>query len=309
MKTLNLQTNDGAQITAYTFAPILKKGSPKVLITAMLHGDESTAKKVAQALIEKLKNEKLIGTVTIIPKVNEAAAKIGSRRHPEDDKDLNRQFKNIKNKTASNHLADELMKLAEDYDYGVDLHVFPGEHSPVVTVCVARGDEKVQAEAERLQEIVGPDVIWKLDPFKGETEKFGTLMGYLLNKGKPAFGIEMPPEDLVLDRQLEKIVNGLIKLLIEVKIIEGTKPQTTKNIPRMKRQLLKIEEPGRFVPATTKLLKPVSKGQVMGTFYPERTNKPVEIVSPFSGPLMTIAQDGPVTVGEKFIAVGLQLSW
>lgn len=100
---------------------------PSLLITAGVHGGENTPVQVAFELIDYFKNENnLHGKVTIIPIVNVEGYVKQLRESPSDKKNINASGNNGNGKIAkythSDAVADELIDIAKNHDYYLDLH-------------------------------------------------------------------------------------------------------------------------------------------------------------------------------------------
>ena len=98
------------------------QSNPSIVITAALHGNEQTATYVADLLINRLENEKILGNCRIIHVCNETAFKNRQRRAPEDNEDLNRVFPGNLEGTFSERLASKIWEETKDFDYILDLH-------------------------------------------------------------------------------------------------------------------------------------------------------------------------------------------
>lgn len=82
------------ELTVLTRTPLAASApqDPVVVVTANLHGDECTGIGVCLALAESLEAELLRGTVHLYPSLNPEGLERRTRRHPDDDVDLNRLF-------------------------------------------------------------------------------------------------------------------------------------------------------------------------------------------------------------------------
>lgn len=99
-------------------------GSPRVLITAGLHGGEVTGQYVAFRLIASLSGLRHdpSGEILVLPRCNPSAFRRLARTSPFDELDMNRIFPGDARGTPTQALAAEIWGLAQEADYIVDLH-------------------------------------------------------------------------------------------------------------------------------------------------------------------------------------------
>ncbi|MEW4454300.1 succinylglutamate desuccinylase/aspartoacylase family protein [Bremerella sp. JC817] len=95
---------------------------PTVWVSAAVHGDELNGVEIARLLAEKLKPNKLFGTLIIAPMVNGFGV-INQSRYLPDRRDLNRSFPGSKTGSLASRLARLLMtEVVQRCQYGIDLH-------------------------------------------------------------------------------------------------------------------------------------------------------------------------------------------
>ena len=105
-------------LKAYHFG----QGTPSLVITAGIHGNEQTGMYAAELIAQRLQQEEVLGRVSIYPLCNPTASKARERKAPEDHLDLNRIFPGDPHGSHSQQLASEIWRLTEGYDYVLDLH-------------------------------------------------------------------------------------------------------------------------------------------------------------------------------------------
>lgn len=96
---------------------------PRLLITAGVHGDEFEPMAAVQSLADELrdKNDKIRGSVTLIPIVNQSAYLLGSRT-AEDELDLARTCPGDSEGSVTQRIAAALSEVIRAADYYIDLH-------------------------------------------------------------------------------------------------------------------------------------------------------------------------------------------
>jgi predicted deacylase len=104
-----------------------KKPGPNIFISGWMHGNEIWWIAVVEAFLEWAKKnnieEKLCGSITVIPLLNPSGFNTMRRRVAEDHKDLNRSFWVEEITTFSEKIAFELEKnLLSKTQYGIDFH-------------------------------------------------------------------------------------------------------------------------------------------------------------------------------------------
>jgi hypothetical protein len=98
-------------------------GSPSILITAGIHGDEVTGVYAAYKLIEYLdKTGKLNGSIKVVPVVNVPGFQARIRHNPIDHVDLNRVFPDGMGSTVTKGIIKTVWEIALSSDYVLDLH-------------------------------------------------------------------------------------------------------------------------------------------------------------------------------------------
>ncbi len=98
------------------------QGSPSIVITAGLHGNEQTGMYTAELVWQRLQNECVKGKICIYPMCNPTAAMARQRRAPEDNLDLNRTFPGSYEGSHTERLARYIWDNIAGYDYVLDLH-------------------------------------------------------------------------------------------------------------------------------------------------------------------------------------------
>lgn len=112
------------------------EGSPKIMFTAGIHGDEVTGIYVAEKLIEYFNdNGPLKGSVTIMPRCNPVATRQMSRRAFYDDTDMNRIFPGNIHGSPTFRAAYNIWQETKEMDIIIDLHCC-GQHGMTYILAV-----------------------------------------------------------------------------------------------------------------------------------------------------------------------------
>lgn len=159
------------------------QGSPKVIFTAGIHGDEVTGIYVAENLIEYFnKNEPIKGTVKIMPRCNPVATRHMSRRAFYDDTDMNRIFPGNNKGTPTFRAAYNIWQETKEMEIIIDLHCC-GQHG--MTYVLAMYDEFPEVK-ELCMKLTMPRLV------KSEGTSGQLFTESCRNRGQKAFIIELP---------------------------------------------------------------------------------------------------------------------
>jgi predicted deacylase len=120
-----LATNDkSAYHTLFVPVVVIANGTgPSVLITAGVHGDECEGQIIARNLIKNIDLKDVSGRIIIFPSTNLLASRHGTRKSPDDNKDLNRTFPGTKYGSSTEQLCYFIEnEIISKCDYLIDLH-------------------------------------------------------------------------------------------------------------------------------------------------------------------------------------------
>ena len=284
--------------------PIIKIGSgkPKLSIIAGIHGNETTGLFVIRKLLKKIKNIK--GTIEIIPSANPFAQATRTRVSVIDNFDLNRIFSGQNQRSISEHIANNILKIVKNSNLVIDLHSFDME-TPLMGILI-KTDEKISEKNKKILEFFSPKQIWVLDT-KGEEKKFEGSLGFQLNKiGITNIAIEMNQEENFSEEEIEHSVEGILRIMKKMKMINLEIKKEKQEIKFFKRREELSEESGIFTPSKNTNQK-VKKGEIIGviTTIPEFREK--KIKSHFSGKIMQISRKKMIMPGEKIAAIGMEV--
>lgn len=299
-KIFTLKTKDETTIEVVRFG----KDKPNILLISGIHGDEKTGSQVLERLIIEIGTQKIQGTVDIIKVANPQAYQANRRLHPSDLKDLNRSFPSSGNDAPTDNLARVLGEFAINHNLVVDLHTFPNQISPLIGVLLSEGSKKKQKESNELLKIIQPDLVWFLDTKKTEPQKGGSICSLALKNNIMALGLELPPDDLVSQDQIKRVIRGLKAVLEKLNIIDYQPSiKVACEIPIYERQVFKSVADGQFTPQKSIMTK-VDEGEAIGKITNQQTGQIKKIISPIDGVLLTVSKVRIVKKGEKLFVLG-----
>lgn len=275
-------------------------GSPKTLIISGVHGTERTGNLVIAKLLESLPEFK--GTLSVLPLSNPLGYAMETRQEPLSGLDLNRQFTGKNNGQPALMIASAIVKLAEKYDFVIDLHNYPT--GGVLQVGYSANSD--QKKLERLVSLLKPDIIrtshteksWKLE---------GSLSGMLQNKGVPYIIVEMPSHRDVLTDQVSRVVAGIKTHIIgneeDVDFI-----YKVSKIPHVQIKTVKSPQGGVFYSnPKIKLMDKIIKGKILGVLVDIPSGRKIEIKCPYDGVVCEkITQNEfPAVAGNTLYGIGV----
>lgn len=179
---------------------------PTAVITANVHGDESSGVVAVHAVDRWLQESLLRGKVRLFPSLNPRALALNTRRVPHDGTDLNRCFPGRAGGTAGERLAAAVWQsiTAEETDLLVDLHTDSAGSIPytIVDRAVAlSGAARRKLDAELLQLAQDSGLTVLLEYPDDLYLRFGldrSLAGAVVNRlHRPAVTIEAGPRGVV----------------------------------------------------------------------------------------------------------------
>ncbi|MBI5037615.1 MAG: succinylglutamate desuccinylase/aspartoacylase family protein [Candidatus Kerfeldbacteria bacterium] len=280
--------------------PILQFGSgtPRVLITAVQHGGELSPLWIIKQLIAQ--QEKIQGTITIIPVANPFGIIQGTRNEPIEGANLNRAFPGKPTGDFTSRLATVIMNIALKQDFVIDLHTF-SRQSPFLVGFAADASGVPTPAVQKIIALLQPDLVWKVNEKKGEDRRFaGSFDGSLTAAGIPSVFIEMPNYQMIspalIDRITQSIIttgNGFLNTTV-----------TLSTMPMLTAQYLYADTAGLFAP-TINLLDTVTAGQTIATVTSVTDFTETQIKTPVAGVVMTIKGNDLVRTGSKIASIGI----
>lgn len=285
--------------------PVLEYGDghPRIAILNGLHGLERSGAYLAYILSRQLTVER--GTIAYIPFANPTSAQAGTRLTPEDGLDLNRVFPGNKKGTLSHLLAGTLFDYLQGFDLVVDIHNFPKMSMPLVGVHFMRGTEEEQMKVLSLLQVFKPDYIWHLNTSLDETNKAGSLVEALLDRGVAAFALEAPDIEFLSGELEEKFVQGVRR--IYEKLLNSDFAIRNTDIPIITRSPAIADNPGIFIPSLP-IGSEVKLGQKIGCIISPDTFAAVDVLAPIAGPLIFILHKSFVQNGDRVAIIGNRIA-
>ncbi len=218
---------------------------PTVVITANLHGDETTGLGVVRGLDTWLRTTPFRGRVVLYPSCNPQGLRAATRAVPSDEGDLNRSFPGDGRGGPTARLADALWQdiVRRAPDAVLDLHADSPDALPYVIVDrPVRCAPVVRARlSERLLELAEGTGLTVLREYPDDAYlQFAldrSLAGAVVNVlGVPAITLEVGPRRQLDPRAVDQAMRGVLGALGQVGVLDHVEPpHATKVVGRWRR--------------------------------------------------------------------------
>lgn len=253
-------------------------GSPHIVFTAGVHGNEYGGIYVAERLLELFgQNPPQRGTVTIIPRCNPAASRCGTRRSPFDSVDMNRIFPGSVQGSITYKVAAAVWEETANADYIVDLHCCGQHGTPYV---LSTFEEHPKAGA--LAQMITLDVVIRSEGTPGQL-----FTSSCRERGQAAIVIEIPSgpaTGAIHEAATEQVYQSVLDLLRAMEILPG---QVRGTAPVFYGPLadVNVPEAGLWKPSACKGTI-ADSGHVLGRMGDQ------DVIMPEKGVIMTVRPKG-----------------
>jgi hypothetical protein len=266
--------------------------SPCVVVTACIHGDEISALRVAQKVMQsKLKITK--GTLIIFPLLNIYGFYNKSRYLP-DRKDLNRFFPGNQNGSFGSKFADFCFKNVSRYgDIYIDLHSGGRGRFNIPQIRVDMKDKQLKKILPNLSIPVAVN----------SNPGPGSLRGALKAIGKPCIVYE-GGEGLRLNTSITHYGVNLVKsVLAEYKMLKPKKKLQRETLRLMKTSWMRTNAGGLMI-NKVKPGKVIKKGEVLGEVRKVTGALLHKIIAPQNAVIIGISESALLMTGDPLYHLG-----
>ncbi len=275
---------------------------PRILVTGAVHGDEVTSTGALWYVAEGILDWVTSGQVTLIPCVNQLAARASQRLVPLENTDLNRRFPGRPGGTLADRLAAGLVKLLSEHDALIDVHT-AGWAVPFVLLdhfADAALEARVVAWAEssglpvvgempaRISDLAGLDRSWS---------------AWAVKLGKPAVTIELPGFHTLDLVGAHRGANAVLNMLTAAPDLRR-QPKPRARV-RLRRRSVHAEHGGLFE-AERKPGDSVRKGERIGYVRSFAGEKLAAVKAPLAGLLIEIQPISAVHVGRRLATLAVE---
>ncbi len=269
----------GVKLRLYTFG----SGTPRILITAGIHGDEVTGVYSAFKLVEYLeKQESINGTIQIIPVVNILGFQARIRHNPLDHVDLNRVFPEGMGSSITKGIVKKVWEVAMSSDYILDLHC-AGHYSYQYILSIYPEYENVKSYVD--------NIAWHVSIESSGLR--GQLFIEASHQGIPGAIIEtVGGRGYYIKKWGDILFNTLIRTLRNMKILKGDPAANNDKKYYGKLKRVSVDTEG-FFKSYVELGSEIKKDDILGEI------NGVSIKSPVSGIVLGLADGIFVFKGES----------
>lgn len=252
----------GVQIPVHVLNGI--KDGPKLLLTALSHGDATTGLECIRQTLEQVDLRELAGTIIAVPCQNPVAFEWDSRNTPTDSYNMNRTYPGNPRGWFTEQLAAAVSPLCEEADCLIDWHG-GGYGCAINYVLINRHDGDLGRQIRELAFAYGLEYVYDGPPAGPAAAYAGSLSEYMMSLGKPAIIAEVGagivlPVDIVAGS-----VQGNFNIMKKLGMLEGNPVLPKVQYMAVERPLMRPKNGGLFYPLCGPefLNKSVPKGTVM----------------------------------------------
>ncbi|HHY08187.1 MAG TPA: succinylglutamate desuccinylase/aspartoacylase family protein, partial [Corynebacteriales bacterium] len=250
---------------------------PRILLTAVSHGDATTGLEVIRQVLESVNLEELSGTVIAVPCQNPIGFEWDSRNTPIDMYNMNRTYPGNPRGWFTEQMAAAVSSLCKEADYLIDWHG-GGYGTAINYVLLKIGHGESDEKVKELGFVYGLEHLYGGPPAGPKAAYTGTLTDYMLSLGKPAIVAEVGTGMQLSIDIVAGSVRGTLNIMKHVGMYPG-KPELPKVQYLIKeRPLIRPQKGGLFYPecGPELLNKSVPKGTLMARVRNPLTLKTIE---------------------------------
>lgn len=283
-----------------------KKPGKRIVITAGLHGNETTSLFVLQELIELVRVCGLAsGELIIFPVTNPLGLAFDTRREPLDGENLNREFPGAHAKSFGKKITATVWEEIQSADFVIDLHTFSTRQCGFTGVMVKTG-KSIDSVVSRILCSMQTDCVWLIDMSRDEDKRFyGALDVVAAEKNIPACTLEMERNQNVTDGKIMRYTQSIMRACVELGLLdlEYSHTITTKDIPLYEGRYLYSDDAGLFFPQK-KVFEKIQKGMSLGSVVNLLNFEKKEMISPIDGTILTVRYRDFIRTGSKIASIG-----
>ncbi|MCL6501518.1 MAG: succinylglutamate desuccinylase/aspartoacylase family protein [Pirellulales bacterium] len=276
-------------------------GGPHLLITAGVHGDEFAPMQAVRRLATLLGDRLRRGRITLVPLVNAAAFRRGSRC-ADDGLDLARTLPGNAAGSYTQRLAWALDRLIRQADYYIDLHTGgTAFRLAFLAGYILHADRRVLAEQRAMARAFGAPLVWGTSP-----EWEGRTLSTARDACIPAIYVEHGGGSSYEPQAVQDLVQGCVNVAAYLGLLAGG--QT----PTVSEYLVEDYRPGSghlqaqhpapadgFFEPVVEVMQPVAAGQPLGYITDALGTRCVQVQAEAAGRVLFVRVHPPVRQGES----------
>jgi hypothetical protein len=269
------------------------KPGPTLCLIAAVHGDEINGVEIARHSSAESDPATLSGTLISIPIVNVWGFRSGNRMLP-DRRDLNRGFPgNRTGSTASQTAFNLFDRVIRHCEFLVDLHTGSNDRSNLPQIRVDLDNEGARGLA----------LAFNVGVVLGGSGPLGSLRRSAVDAGIPAIIYESGGPNRFEKHEIAQGIAGVQSVMKHLRMLEGAPPKPDPQ--RIYRNTSWVRSPGGGIFLTERSLgEEIAQGDLLGTVTDPHSSVRVEILAPFPGTLIGMANPTVVLPGFGLFHLG-----
>lgn len=269
------------------------KPGPTLCLIAAVHGDEINGVEIARHSFAETDPAALSGTLVSVPIVNVWGFRSGNRMLP-DRRDLNRGFPGNRTGSTASRIAFNLFeRTVRHCDFLIDLHTGSNDRSNQPQV-------RVDLDSERARELA---LAFNVGVVLGGSGPLGSLRRSAVDAGIPAIIYESGGPNRFEQHEIAQGITGVRSVMRYLRMLEGAPPRLDPQ--RIYRNTSWVRSPGGGIFLTDRRLgEKIAKGDLLGTVTDPHSSARVEILAPFPGTLIGMANPKVVLPGFGLFHLG-----
>lgn len=298
--TVGVPLQNGEQVEIPLTRIYGQSPQPRVVVVAGVHGDELVGPHALVELAQELAPSALRGTVVLIPSANPLAFAAGRRRAPQDDLDLNRIFPGNRGGSATERIADSLVREAiGNADLVIDLHSAGAEGSLLPLSGFREADDDCARRSALAAAAFGLEHYWMMRWTPG------TLSTWANQQGIPAVGCEVGGRATASREEIDLYKDGVIRCLRHLGLLDP--PLEVALPPRVWTQEQLFAPCGGLLESLVELGQDVEAGETLARVRDLRGNDCGTVTAPHSGKILFTRVQQSVCEGDNVFWLGRQL--
>lgn len=273
------------------------EGKPVVYLQSGVHGNEQYSIEVLRRFLSSIDKKEFKGKIIAIPIVNSLGFLMETRKWK--CKDFNASFPGS-DKELVERITKKVFGIACSADYAIDLHCFGGFYPFIY--CTDTGNKKNLDEQLKMAKAFSPkavviEKVKKPAPGEKKMDYSNSFDTHVVLKNIPAITIEVGYEEFMNKSQIDRAVQGLKNIFIELGMIKGEKKKLFDTIFTKDEQVVYSDYSGTII---RKIETPhkVSKGDLIFEIF--------DIFDPWKPPIQIKAEkDGVVTSLKRGVTVNI----
>ena len=242
-----------------------RKDGPKLLLTALSHGDATTGFDVIRHVLNDVNVEELSGTIIAIPCQNPVAFEWGTRGTPTDMYNMNRSYPGTPKGWFTEQMTAAIVPVCEYADALIDWH--GGGYGCCINYILLKNtpDEELNKKTHEMGYAYGIEYLYDGAPAGPARNYTGTLTDYILGLGKPTIVAEVGAGINLPFDQVASSEKGVFNVMKHMGMLDGKPEKPSKQYLLHTRPLLRPKNGGVFYPVCGPeyLNKWVPKGTLM----------------------------------------------